>query len=136
MCCSDISVVKSPTSKTFIILTISIKSLIKVLKKCSSLWDGGCYAPQSSHLRFLKLISAKILLTSFGKMCFSNILLEIVSHMKFINPPLFLFLSNLHGLEKPSIKSRDSEKVKSNFVSVTTRMSLFYGVHSVPKPFR
>ena len=122
--------VKIPHKQNFIRPTISIKGLIKVIKKYSSLWDGGWYVPQSSHLHFLKLSSTKILSTSFGKICFSNILLEIVSRMKIITPPPFLFLSNLYGLEKPSIKNRDSKKVSSSFVSVTTRMSIYFSTVS------
>ena len=86
-------------------------SLKELLKKYSSLRDGGWYVPQSSHLHFPKLSSTKILSTSFGKICFSNTLLEIVWSMKIISPPPFLFLSNLYRLEKPSIKNRDSKNV-------------------------
>ena len=114
--------VKILHKQNFIILPISIKSLIRVIIKIS-LWDGGWHVPQSSHLHFLKLSSAKILSTSFGKICCSNILLEIVARMKIITLPPFLFLSNLYGLEKPSIKIRDSKKV-----SVTTRISIYLAV--------
>ena len=54
---------------------------------------------------------------------FSNILLEIVSRMKIIIPPPFLFLSNLYGLKKPSIKNRAYKKFSSSFVSVTARIA-------------
>ena len=127
--------VKIPHKQNFIIPTISIKALIKVIKKYSSLWDGGWYVAQSSHLHFLKLSFKKILSTSFGKICFSNILLEIVSRMKIITPPPFLFLSNLYGLEKPSIKNRDSKKVSSSFVSVTTRMYMYFCTVSFNCPY-
>ena len=85
---------------------------------------GGWYVPQSSYLRFLKWSSTKILSTSSGKICFSNILLQIVSRTKSIIPSPFLFLSNWYGLQKPSIKN--SKKVSSSFVSVTARMSLYF----------
>ena len=64
---------------------------------------------QISHLHFLKSSSTKIISTSIGKICFSNILREIVSRLEIIIPPP-LFLSDLRGLEKLSIKNRDFKK--------------------------
>ena len=81
-------------------------------------------------MHFLKLSSTKILSTSFWNICFSNILLEIVSRMKVIIPPPFLVQSNLYGLEKPSIKSRESKNVSSSFVSVTTKVSIYFSAVS------
>ena len=85
----------------------------------------------------------KIPSISFGKICFMKILLVIVLHMRIIIPHLFLFLFNLYGLEKPcsyngtyssmekpSIKTRDSKKVSWSFVSVTTRMSIYFSTVS------
>ena len=98
------------------------------LKTYSTIWDK--VTADINHLHFLKLSSTKILSTSFGKIFFSNILLEIVSHMKITIPAPFLFLSNLYSLEKPSIKNRDSKKVSSSFVSLTTRMSTYFSTVS------
>ena len=108
--------IKIPHKQNFIILTIRIKNLIKVIEKIS-LWDGTWYFPQSSYLHFLKLSSTKILS-------------KIVLGMKIIIPPPFLFLSNLYGLEKLFIKNRDSKNVSSSFVSVTTRMSIYFSTVS------
>ena len=88
--------IKIPHKQNFIILTIRIKNLIKVIEKIS-LWDGRWYFPQSSYLHFLKLSSTKILS-------------KTVLGMKIIIPPPFLFLSNLYGLEKLFIKNRDSKQ--------------------------
>ena len=96
------------------------------MKKHSSLCYDGWYVQHGSHLHFLKLSSTKIISTSFWKICFSKILLEIVSRMKIIISTPFLFLSNLYDLEKPSIKDIDSKKVSSSFVSVITRMSIYF----------
>ena len=96
------------------------------MKKYSSLCYDGWYIQQGSHLHFLKLSSTKIFSTSFWKICFSKILLKIVSCMKIIISHPFLFLSNLYDLEKPSIKDIDSNKVSSSFVSVIARMSIYF----------
>ena len=50
--------------------------------------------------------------------------------MKTVIPPPILFLSNLHGLKKPSVKNRDPKKVSSSFVSVTTRMFIYFSTVS------
>ena len=84
------------------------------------------YVPQRIHLHFLKLSFTKIISTSFGKICLPKILLEIVLRMKIIIPLPFLFLSNLYGLEKPSIKNRRSK----SFVLVRTKMCIYFSTVS------
>ena len=122
--------VKISHKQNFIILSISTRPLSRLLKKYSSLWDDGWYAQQSRYLLFLKRSSAKMLLTSFGKTCFCKISFDIVSRMKIIIPTPFLFLFNLYDLERISIKNRDSKKVSSSFVSVTTRISVYFSTVS------
>ena len=109
MRCSDISVLKCSTKPyhTYYKYQEPYQGYWKIL--IALIW--WMVYSQSSHLHFLKSCSTKILSTSFGKICFSKILIESVWRMKIIIPTPFLLLSNLYDLEKPSIKNRDSKKI-------------------------
>ena len=130
--------VKIAHKQNVIIPTTSIKSLIKAIKNINIVLKWWMCLPQSTNLHFLKFYKNTFNMFStnnmffphFQQICFSNILLEIVSRMKMIIPPSFLFLSNLYGLKKPSIKKRDSKKVSSSFVSVTARMCSYFSAVS------
>ena len=119
MRCSDISVLKCSTKPyhTYYKYQEPYQGYWKIL--IALIW--WMVYSQNSHLHFLKSCSTKILSTSFGKICFSKILIESVWRMKIIIPTPFLLLSNLYDLEKPSIKNRDSKKDSSNFASVTRK---------------
>ena len=104
----------------------------EVLKKYWSGWEGGWYILPDSHLHFLKFNSIKKPSILSGKLCFVNILFGIPSLTYMIIPLPFLFLSNLQGLEYPSIWNWETGNVLSSFISVIIKI---LSIH-VTSPFK